>query len=96
MPDPDYSRNLSEPTSQILSLGTTATNTFTTELQMAGVSIPAFQSFFNYVLLLLVYTPFTMYRYGFKGWLRMVWRQGWKCMSSLPLVGAEPESATVC
>lgn len=67
---------------QVLALGITATNTFTSLLSAHETSIPAFQSFFNYVLLNLVYTPFTLYRYGFKRWARLVWRDGWKCMFS--------------
>lgn len=46
---------------------------------MQGTSIPAFQTFFNYVLLNLVFTPFTIYRYGFKRWARIVLKDGWKC-----------------
>lgn len=43
-----------------------------------NTSIPAFQTFFNYVLLNIVYTSFTLYRYGFKGWARLLLRDGWK------------------
>ncbi|KAI5288384.1 hypothetical protein KEM54_005253 [Ascosphaera aggregata] len=63
---------------QCLALGTTSTNTFSTLLVNQGTSIPAFQSFFNYILLTLVYTSYTIYRYGFKGWLRLIWKDGWK------------------
>ncbi|KAI5310587.1 hypothetical protein KEM55_004989 [Ascosphaera atra] len=63
---------------QCLALGTTGTNTFSTLLSDEGTSIPAFQSFFNYILLTLVYTSYTIYKYGFKGWLRLIWKDGWK------------------
>lgn len=63
---------------QVLSLCLTATNTFSQLLANEGTSIPAFQTFFNYVLLNLIYTSYTMYRYGFKGYLRFLWQWGWK------------------
>lgn len=63
----------------MLAITNTATSTFSTLLSDEGTSIPAFQTFFNYVLLNLIFTPYTMYRYGIKGWLQMVWRNGWKC-----------------
>jgi solute carrier family 35 protein F1/2 len=62
----------------VLAITNTATSTFSTLLSQEGTSIPAFQSFFNYVLLNLIFTPYTIYRYGFKGWLRLMWRDGWK------------------
>jgi solute carrier family 35 protein F1/2 len=67
--------------SQILALCITSTNTFTTLLAMKGTSIPAFQSLFNYVLLALVYGGYTIYSYGFRGWLRLFLRDWWKCES---------------
>lgn len=57
---------------QILALCVTGTNTLTTLLVQEGTSIPAFQTFFNYVLLNLIYTSYTLYKYGLKGWTRMV------------------------
>ena len=44
-----------------------------------GTSIPAFQTFFNYVLLNLSYTSYTLYRYGFKKWSHLIYKDGWKC-----------------
>lgn len=64
---------------QILALCITGTNTLTTLLVIEGTSIPAFQTFFNYVLLNLIYTSFTIYKYGFLGWARLIWKDGWKC-----------------
>ncbi|KAF3083554.1 hypothetical protein TWF569_001681 [Orbilia oligospora] len=63
---------------QFLALCITSTNTFTTLLFQAGTSFPAFQTFINYCLLNLCYTSFTIYKEGFKGWLRIVWKDGWK------------------
>ena len=64
--------------SQTITLCQTGTNTFSALLANEGTSIPAFQSFFNYVLLNLVYTSYTIYRYGFKKWTRMILKDGWR------------------
>ncbi|KAE8148581.1 hypothetical protein BDV25DRAFT_15794 [Aspergillus avenaceus] len=63
---------------QILAITNTATSTFSTLLSEKGTSIPAFQTFFNYVLLNIIFTPYTVYRYGIKGWFQMVYKRGWK------------------
>ncbi|KAL8857606.1 MAG: hypothetical protein Q9178_005771 [Gyalolechia marmorata] len=63
---------------QILALCITSTNTFSSLLVGQGTSIPAFQTFFNYVLLNIIYTSFTLYRYGFKRWYRLLLKDGWK------------------
>ncbi|KAF2674788.1 DUF914 domain membrane protein [Microthyrium microscopicum] len=63
---------------QILSLCIVGTNTLSTELNLANSNIPAFQSFFCYVLLCVVWTPITLYKYGFKGWGKMFVEHGWK------------------
>ncbi|TID15317.1 DUF914-domain-containing protein [Venturia nashicola] len=63
---------------QVLALCITGTNTFSSLLANAGANIPAFQSFFNYVLLNIVWTSITLYKYGFKGWCTMVKTHGWK------------------
>lgn len=67
---------------QILALCLTGTNTLTTLLVIEGTSIPAFQTFFNYVLLNIIYTSFTIYKYGLKGWAQFIWKDGWKCECS--------------
>jgi solute carrier family 35, member F1/2 len=64
---------------QILALCITGTNTLTTLLVIEGTSIPAFQTFFNYVLLNIIYTSFTIHKYGFRGWAKVLWKDGWKC-----------------
>lgn len=66
----------------MLALALTATNTFSTLLVNEGTSIPAFQNLFNYVLLLLIYISYTLYRYGIKKWCRMLVNDGWKCTCS--------------
>ncbi|XHG00199.1 hypothetical protein AWENTII_003665 [Aspergillus wentii] len=63
---------------QILAIANTGTSTITTLLGNEDTSIPAFQTFFNYVLLNLIFTPYTIYKYGFKRWLRLVLHDGWK------------------
>lgn len=64
---------------QILAICITGTNTLTTLLVIEGTSIPAFQTLFNYVLLNMIYTGYTFYKYGFKAWTKMVMKDGWKC-----------------
>ncbi|EON68327.1 hypothetical protein W97_07585 [Coniosporium apollinis CBS 100218] len=63
---------------QILALCITSTNTFSALLAGKGTSIPAFQTLFNYILLNLVYTSITIYRYGLKGWMQLLYKDGWK------------------
>ncbi|EME84825.1 uncharacterized protein MYCFIDRAFT_187683 [Pseudocercospora fijiensis CIRAD86] len=64
--------------SQALAVTITGTNTLSTLLSMQGTSIPAFQTLFNYVLLNIIYTSLTIYKYGFKGWLKLMYKDGWK------------------
>ncbi len=63
---------------KVLSLCDVGTNTLTTLLNNEGTSIPAFQSLFNYILLTLIYTTYTIYTYGFKKWLRLIVVDGWR------------------
>lgn len=63
---------------QVLALCQTATNTFSSFLVNNGNSIPAFQSLFNYVLLAAIYLSYTLYVYGLRKWLGILWRDGWK------------------
>ena len=56
----------------------TGTNTFSELLADVNTNIPAFQTLFNYVLLNIIYTSFTIYKYGIKGWAKVIWRDGWK------------------
>ena len=64
--------------SQALAVCITGTNTLSTLLVEEGTSIPAFQTLFNYILLTLIYTSTTLYHYGIKRWLRLVWKDGWR------------------
>ncbi|KAF2719550.1 DUF914-domain-containing protein [Polychaeton citri CBS 116435] len=64
--------------SQALAVSITGTNTLSTLLVMQGTSIPAFQTLFNYILLSLIYTSYTIYKYGFGGWLRLLYKDGWR------------------
>lgn len=64
--------------SQALAVAITGTNTLSGLLAGEGTSIPAFQSLFNYILLTIIYTSFTIYKYGIKGWASMVWKSGWR------------------
>ena len=68
---------------QILAICITGTNTLTSLLVIEGTSIPAFQTLFNYVLLNIIYTGYTFYKYGFKKWAEMVMKDGWKCRFTL-------------
>ena len=64
---------------QILALCITSTNTFSGLLAAQPFSIPAFQSFWNYVLLNIIYTSYSLYKYGFKGYCKTVLLgHGWK------------------
>jgi len=63
---------------QILSLCITGTNTFSGLLAARGTSIPAFQSLFNFVLLNIVYTSYTVYKEGLGGYFSMLKKRGWK------------------
>lgn len=63
---------------QLLAIANTSTSTLTTLLGMHSWSIPTFQTILNYALLNVMFTPYTIYRYGFKGWLKLMWRDGWK------------------
>lgn len=63
---------------QFLCLCNTATSVFTTLLANYNTSVPAFQTFFNYVLLALVYVPYMFYRYGWRKVLQVAYKDGWR------------------
>ncbi|PPQ88718.1 hypothetical protein CVT25_009482 [Psilocybe cyanescens] len=63
---------------QLVSLCITCTNVTTTELVSRGWTLSTTQGFFLYFTLFIVYTPYTIYQYGFKGWGKVVLRDGWK------------------
>lgn len=64
--------------SQALAVAITGTNTLSSLLAAEGTSIPAFQTLFNYILLSLIYTSYTLYKYGLKGWCKLIWKDGWR------------------
>ncbi|RAL07974.1 DUF914 domain membrane protein [Aspergillus homomorphus CBS 101889] len=63
---------------QTLAITNTACSTFSTLLADRGVSIPAFQTFFTYLLLALIFTTYTIYRHGLQSWTLMLLQRGWK------------------
>jgi len=63
---------------QILAICITGTNTLTTLLADEGNSIPAFQTLFNYILLNIIYTGYTLYKYGWRKWVQLCVKDGWK------------------
>jgi len=63
---------------QVVSLCITCTNVTTTELVSRNWSLPTTQTFFLYFSLFIIYTPYTIYQYGFKGWGQMLYKDGWK------------------
>jgi solute carrier family 35 protein F1/2 len=63
---------------QVLALCITGTNTFSSLLVNKGTSIPAFQTLFNYVALALAYTTYTIWKYGWKKYLKLLLVDGWK------------------
>ncbi|KAL8729616.1 MAG: hypothetical protein Q9181_004940 [Wetmoreana brouardii] len=64
---------------QILALCITSTNTFSSLLASHGTSIPAFQTLLNYILLNIIYTPYTLYRRGPRNYFRnLLLKDGWK------------------
>ncbi|KAF5383522.1 hypothetical protein D9615_003591 [Tricholomella constricta] len=63
---------------QVVSLCITCTNVTTTELVRRNWALPTTQTFFLYFSLFTIYTPYTIYQYGFKGWGKMVLKDGWK------------------
>jgi len=63
---------------QVVSLCITCTNVTTTELVNRGWTLSTTQGFFTYFSLFITYTPYTIYKYGFKGWGNLILRDGWK------------------
>ncbi|OJJ56508.1 hypothetical protein ASPSYDRAFT_156083 [Aspergillus sydowii CBS 593.65] len=63
---------------QFLAITNTGTNTFNQMLADKQTQIPAFQTFFNYCLINIIFTSYTLYKYGIKGWFQMLWKSWWK------------------
>lgn len=70
--------NRTDEYSQVLSLALTGQNTLSGLLAAAPVSIPGLQLIPNYFLLAVGYGGFTIYRRGPMGWLKMIYRDGWR------------------
>lgn len=63
---------------QVLSWVITCTNSLTTEINNNGTSFPALQTLFVYNVLFLIFTPYTIYKLGWKAWGKLVLFDGWK------------------
>ncbi|KAF8605903.1 DUF914-domain-containing protein [Ceratobasidium sp. AG-I] len=63
---------------QLVSLCITCTSVTTTELVNRNWTLPTTQTFFLYFSLFVVYTPYTIYKYGFRGWGNVIIKDGWK------------------
>lgn len=63
---------------QVIALADISSSTFSTLLSDAGTSLPAFQTLWNYVVLNVVYTSITIYKYGFKKWCRLIYKDCWR------------------
>jgi len=63
---------------QVVSLCITCTNVTTEELTTGNWQLPTTQTFFLYFSIFIVYTPYTIYQYGFKGWFKLIYKDGWK------------------
>ncbi|KAG9037532.1 hypothetical protein FRB95_005114 [Tulasnella sp. JGI-2019a] len=63
---------------QLVSLAITCTSVVSTNLAMRGFNAPTTQNLFLYFSLMCIYTPYTIYRYGWKGWGRLIMKDGWK------------------
>ncbi|KAF1990971.1 DUF914-domain-containing protein [Aulographum hederae CBS 113979] len=63
---------------QILAICLTSTNTFSGLLAGVPWSIPTLQTLFNYIVLNCIYTTYTIYKYGWKKYGQLLWKDGWK------------------
>lgn len=63
---------------QVLSVALTFVSVLTTELVNRNWVLPSTQVFFSYASMFIVYTPYTVYKYGLKGWCKLLVHDGWK------------------
>lgn len=63
---------------QVLSVALTFVSVLTTELVDRNWVLPSTQVFFSYASMFIVYTPYTVYKYGLKGWCKLLVHDGWK------------------
>ncbi|KAF9779716.1 DUF914-domain-containing protein [Thelephora terrestris] len=69
---------LSLLTGQLVSLCLACATVTSNELVVRGWVLPITQTFFLYFSLFVVYTPYTIYKYGFAGWGKLILHDGWK------------------
>ncbi|KAM6502213.1 DUF914 domain membrane protein [Amanita muscaria] len=63
---------------QLVSVCITCTTVTTQELVIRNLTLPTMQNNLLYLSLFLTYTPYTIYKYGFKGWGKLILHDGWK------------------
>ncbi|KAF8552149.1 DUF914-domain-containing protein [Imleria badia] len=63
---------------QLLSFAITCSSVVTSMLVERHWILPCTQAFFSYVSVFIVYTPYTIHRYGLRGWTKVIMRDGWK------------------
>ncbi|KAH8832616.1 DUF914-domain-containing protein [Flagelloscypha sp. PMI_526] len=63
---------------QLVSICISGTSVATTELVKRNWALPTTQTMFLYFSLFIIYTPYTIFKYGLKGWAKMIWHDGWK------------------
>ncbi|KAI6134614.1 solute carrier family 35 member SLC35F1/F2/F6 [Pisolithus thermaeus] len=63
---------------QVLSIALTLVSVLTTELVDRNWVLPSTQVFFSYAFIFIVYTTYTVYKYGLKGWCKLLVHDGWK------------------
>ncbi|KAG6379528.1 hypothetical protein JVT61DRAFT_10023 [Boletus reticuloceps] len=63
---------------QLLSFSITCSSIATSKLVERHWTLPSTQTFFGYLSIFIVYTPYTIHRYGHRGWTKLIMRDGWK------------------
>ncbi|KAI9567985.1 solute carrier family 35 member SLC35F1/F2/F6, partial [Boletus coccyginus] len=63
---------------QILSFAVTCSSVTTSELVERHWILPCTQTFFGYFSIFIVYIPYTIHKYGLRGWAKVIMRDGWK------------------
>lgn len=69
---------------QLLSLCITATNVTSEKLGTDyNIAMPTTQTFLNYFILAIVYNSIAIWKRGFIGWLKQIWKRGLVCKYTL-------------
>ncbi|KAN0085676.1 Eukaryotic protein of unknown function (DUF914) domain containing protein [Tylopilus felleus] len=63
---------------QLLSFSITCSSIATSQLVQRHWILPSTQAFFGYLSIFIVFTPYTIHRYGLRGWTKVIMRDGWK------------------